>query len=110
MDNVRMNPEFIDKLNDLRLAFGKPMKITSGYRHTSHPIERKKKDSGRSHNWAGGRHSSIKRRCFPFIVISIDQRFYRNRYTTKRFRKVYSLRYIKKFRGKTKTNSLVLLI
>ena len=24
-----MNPEFIDKLNDLRLAFGKPMKITS---------------------------------------------------------------------------------
>ena len=41
-----MNPEFIDKLNDLRLAFGKPMKITSGYRHTSHPIERKKQTPG----------------------------------------------------------------
>ena len=41
-----MNPEFIDKLNDLRLAFGKPMKITSGYRHTSHPIERKKQTHG----------------------------------------------------------------
>lgn len=41
-----MNPEFIDKLNDLRLSFGKPMKITSGYRHTSHPIEAKKKTPG----------------------------------------------------------------
>jgi len=41
-----MNPEFIDKLNDLRLAFGKPMTITSGYRHVSHPIERKKQTPG----------------------------------------------------------------
>ena len=41
-----MNPEFIDKLNDLRLAFGKPMAITSGYRHVSHPIERKKQTPG----------------------------------------------------------------
>jgi zinc D-Ala-D-Ala carboxypeptidase len=41
-----MNPEFIEKLNGLRLAFGKPMKITSGYRHVSHPIERKKQTPG----------------------------------------------------------------
>jgi zinc D-Ala-D-Ala carboxypeptidase len=41
-----MNPEFIDKLNELRLAFGKPMTITSGYRHVSHPIERKKETPG----------------------------------------------------------------
>ena len=34
-----MDPEFIRKLNELRTAFGKPMKITSGYRHTTHPIE-----------------------------------------------------------------------
>ena len=41
-----MDPEFIRKLNELRTAFGKPMKITSGYRHTTHPIERKKKTLG----------------------------------------------------------------
>lgn len=41
-----MDPEFIRKLNELRTAFGKPMKITSGYRHTTHPIERKKKTPG----------------------------------------------------------------
>lgn len=41
-----MDPEFIRKLNELRTAFGKPMKITSGYRHATHPIERKKKTPG----------------------------------------------------------------
>jgi len=41
-----MNPEFIDKLNDLRLAFGKPMKITSGFRDVTHPIEAKKNTPG----------------------------------------------------------------
>ena len=41
-----MNPDFIDKLNDLRLAFGKPMRITSGFRDVTHPIEAKKKTSG----------------------------------------------------------------
>ena len=41
-----MDPDFISKLNELRTAFGKPMRITSGYRHVSHPIERKKTTPG----------------------------------------------------------------
>ena len=41
-----MDANFIDKLNDLRLAFGKPMKITSGFRDVTHPIEAKKKTPG----------------------------------------------------------------
>jgi len=41
-----MNSEFINKLNDLRLAFGKPMTITSGFRDATHPIEAKKKTPG----------------------------------------------------------------
>jgi len=41
-----MNADFIDKLNDLRLAFGKPMKITSGFRDVTHPIEARKKTPG----------------------------------------------------------------
>lgn len=42
-----MNEEFMDRLQALRTAYGKPMTITSGYRHpTIHPIERKKGRKG----------------------------------------------------------------
>lgn len=40
-----MKPEFMKKIQDLRLAYGKPMIITSGYRDPTHPIEAKKKDT-----------------------------------------------------------------
>ena len=35
----KMTPEFMKKLQHVRGVYGKPMKITSGYRHPSHPIE-----------------------------------------------------------------------
>ena len=41
-----MDEDFVGKLNDLRLAYGKPMKITSGFRDVTHPIEAKKKTPG----------------------------------------------------------------
>ena len=41
-----MDPDFISELNELRTAFGKPMKINSGYRSITHPIERKKQTPG----------------------------------------------------------------
>ena len=41
-----MQPEFMDKLQKLREAYGKPMRITSGYRHKTHPIEAKKSKIG----------------------------------------------------------------
>lgn len=44
-----MQEEFIMRLNDLRHEFGKPMIITSGYRHATHPIEARKKSPG-AHN------------------------------------------------------------
>lgn len=66
-----MNPDFIDKLNDLRLAFGKPMRITSGFRDVTHPIEAKKKTSGGSYYRTSRRYSDIKRRCFSFVIFSI---------------------------------------
>lgn len=37
-----MKPDFMEKLQTLRTAYGIPMVITSGYRHPSHHIERKK--------------------------------------------------------------------
>ncbi len=41
-----MQPEFMQKLQELRTRFGRPMRITSGYRHSTHPIERNKTISG----------------------------------------------------------------
>lgn len=34
-----MDADFMHKLQNLRTAFGKPLIITSGYRHKSHPVE-----------------------------------------------------------------------
>ena len=42
-----MDADFIKKLNDLREAYGKPITITSGFRHPKmHPIEAAKKNPG----------------------------------------------------------------
>lgn len=37
-----MQPEFMAKLQLLREKYGKPIVITSGYRHWTHPVEAKK--------------------------------------------------------------------
>jgi zinc D-Ala-D-Ala carboxypeptidase len=41
-----MTPEFMGKLQALRNAYGKPMRVTSGYRCPQHPIEAKKATPG----------------------------------------------------------------
>lgn len=41
-----MKPEFMEKLQSLRMIYGKPMRITSGYRCPQHPIEAKKATPG----------------------------------------------------------------
>ena len=41
-----MKPDFMAKLQALRVAYGKPMRITSGYRCPQHPIEAKKPKPG----------------------------------------------------------------
>ena len=38
--------DFMSRLQALRTAFGKPMTISSGYRHPTHPIEAKKTKPG----------------------------------------------------------------
>jgi zinc D-Ala-D-Ala carboxypeptidase len=43
---VAMRPDFMARLQALRAAFGKPMKVTSGYRCPAHPIEAKKAAPG----------------------------------------------------------------
>lgn len=46
-----MQKEFMDVLYQIRRAYGKPMKISSGYRHKTHPVEAKK-------GWTTGEHTT----------------------------------------------------
>jgi zinc D-Ala-D-Ala carboxypeptidase len=39
---LRMEPDFLDRLQRLRTAYARAMVITSGYRHPTHPIEANK--------------------------------------------------------------------
>lgn len=41
-----MKAEFMDKLQALRVRYGKPMRITSGYRSARHSIEARKAEPG----------------------------------------------------------------
>jgi uncharacterized protein YcbK (DUF882 family) len=41
-----MKPEFLERLQTLRTAYGKPMSISSGYRCPEHPIEKAKAQPG----------------------------------------------------------------
>lgn len=41
-----MKPDFLQKLQTLRSVYGKPMRVTSGYRCPQHPIEAKKATPG----------------------------------------------------------------
>ena len=41
-----MSDEFLDALDSLREAYGKPLRVTSGYRCPEHPIEAQKASPG----------------------------------------------------------------
>ena len=43
---MNLDEDFLIALQELRDAYGKPMKITSGFRDVTHPIEAKKKSPG----------------------------------------------------------------
>lgn len=45
----KMDAAFMDKLTELRVAYGKPMRVTSAFRDATHPIEAKKAKPG-THN------------------------------------------------------------
>jgi len=43
----KMRPEFLTVLQQIRTTWGKVMRINSGYRHFTHPLERAKIDTGK---------------------------------------------------------------
>lgn len=44
-----MQHEFMSVLQRVRTSYGKPMRVTSGYRHPSHPVEARKLHSRGEH-------------------------------------------------------------
>lgn len=44
--NNEMRPEFLETLQQIRIDYGKPMIITSGYRDVTHPLEARKTKGG----------------------------------------------------------------
>lgn len=44
-----MQAEFMDRLQAIRTAYGKPMVISSGYRHHTHPVEARKGHANGEH-------------------------------------------------------------
>jgi len=44
--NIEEFVDLIDSLQELRTWYGKPIKVTSGYRHPTHPIEARKSKLG----------------------------------------------------------------
>jgi zinc D-Ala-D-Ala carboxypeptidase len=61
-----MDHEFMLLLQHLRVRYGKPMRINSGYRHPSHPVESRKGHSNGEHT---------KGRCADIAVASSSERF-----------------------------------
>ena len=45
----KMDAGFMSLLTELRVAYAKPMRVTSAYRHTTHPIEARKRNGGGTH-------------------------------------------------------------
>ena len=41
-----MHADFMARLQRLRTAYGQPLRITSGYRHPTHPVEARKGTTG----------------------------------------------------------------
>ena len=63
-----MNPDFMDILQNIRDDYGRPLKITSGYRATTHPEELKKGSPGaHSH----GRAVDIAMPVYAFELVAI---------------------------------------
>jgi zinc D-Ala-D-Ala carboxypeptidase len=69
---VKMDQSFLDLLNALRETYGKPLRITSGYRHPTHPIEAKKKNPG-AHTTGKAVDIAVNRGdAYNFLLIALN--------------------------------------
>ena len=69
-----MNPEFMDKLQDLRNQVG-PLKVTSGFRCPNHPVERKKKRPGAHSAGTAADVQPIKSDRYSLLKLAFEKDF-----------------------------------
>ena len=70
-----MDPEFMDRLQGLRIEYGRPMVISSGYRHISHPIEMKKGRPG-AHTFGRAADIAVSHKdAYDLIYLAIQHGF-----------------------------------
>ena len=70
-----MNAEFMDALQELRTAFGKPLTITSGYRCPSHPIEARKAKPGSHASGCAADIAVSRGDAVQLLRLALDGRF-----------------------------------
>tara|TARA_B100001093_G_C26568819_1_gene902014 strand:- start:438 stop:815 length:378 start_codon:yes stop_codon:yes gene_type:complete len=71
-----MNQDFINKLNELRKAYGRPMRITSGFRDVTHPIEARKKNGGGAHTTGCAADIGVARGdAFDLVSLALAMKF-----------------------------------
>lgn len=61
-----MSAQFMARLQAMRTEYGRPMRITSGYRHPTHPVEARKGHSSGEHT---------RGTCADIACTSGDERF-----------------------------------
>lgn len=70
-----MDQAFMDKLTQLRITYGKPIRISSGYRCPNHPIEAKKSKPG-AHASAKAADLAVDREdAYDILSIAMDMGF-----------------------------------
>jgi uncharacterized protein YcbK (DUF882 family) len=71
-----MQHSFMSKLQSLRTAYGKPMKITSGFRDFTHPIEAKKSRKNGAHPTGKACDISISRKeAYQLLKLAVELGF-----------------------------------
>ena len=89
-----IEPAFMDKMQSLRTKYGKPMTITSGYRHETHPIEAKKERAGMHTKGIAADIACNGQEAYHIMKLAFRLRIYRHRCCTERSQPLYSFRHI----------------
>lgn len=70
-----MQEEFVARLQKFRTAWGRPMAVTSGYRHPTHPIEARKANPGRHSNGDACDIAVTPDLAYAFVKLAMEHGF-----------------------------------
>jgi len=72
---VAMDPAFMERLQALRTQYGRPMRVTSGYRDRTHPAEARKAQPG-THTMGRAVDIAVRGKdAFDLVALAMDYGF-----------------------------------